>query len=119
MSELGLLKLPIDVLYAEALREVGAQESYIDELTYTNNLLKKENEALKNRLELFEFINSEEKLKIENDTNYLSRAASRKKLVKENSSLREDISKLIFKLSMLQNEITTLKERLAGKPQAE
>ena len=27
-----LLKLPIEVLYTEALREIGEQEAYIDEL---------------------------------------------------------------------------------------
>ena len=118
-TELGLLKLPIDVLYSEALKEVGAQESYIEELSYTIKMLQSENQSLKSKLELFEFINEEERLKIENDKNYLNKAASRNKLAKENKSLREDISKLIFKLSMSHNEIILLKERLAGKPQTE
>ena len=33
-----LLKLPIEVLYTEALREIGEQEVYIDELHYKTRL---------------------------------------------------------------------------------
>lgn len=113
-SDFDLLKLPIDVLYSEALREIGEQESYIDELAYTVNKLQAENALLKDRLESFEFLNTEERLIIENDENYLKRASSRKKLTRENESLRVDIANLIFKLSTCENEINLLKEQLAN-----
>ena len=74
--------------------------------------MQTENAALKNKLELFEFLNAEERLIIENDENYLKRASSRKKLARENESLREDIANLIFKLSTCKNEINSLKEQL-------
>ena len=116
-AEFDLLKLPIDVLYSEALREIGEQESYIEELAYTVKKLQTENAALKNKLELFEFLNAEERLIIENDENYLKRASSRKKLARENESLREDIANLIFKLSTCKNEINSLKEQLENNQQ--
>jgi predicted RNase H-like nuclease (RuvC/YqgF family) len=117
-SAFGLLKLPIEVLYSEALKEIGAQESYIDELSYTINNLKTENMALNQKLELFEFINEEERLNMESDKNYLNKAASRNKLNKENKSLREDISTLICKLVACQKEISLLKQQLSAYQQA-
>lgn len=113
-AEFDLLKLPIDVLYSEALKEIGEQESYIEELAYTVKKLQTENAVLKNKLELFEFLNTEERLIIENYENYLKRAASRKKLARENESLREDIADLIYKLSTCENEINSLKEQLGN-----
>ena len=42
-----LLKLPIEVLYTEALREIGEQEAYIDELQNEIKSLKTENKCLR------------------------------------------------------------------------
>ena len=42
-----LLKLPIEVLYTEALREIGEQEAYIDELQSTIKSLEVENKCLR------------------------------------------------------------------------
>ncbi len=42
-----LLKLPIEVLYTEALREIGEQEAYIDELQNTIKTLEVENKCLR------------------------------------------------------------------------
>lgn len=117
-TELGLWKLPIEVLYSEALKEIGAQESYIDELSYTIDKLQTENSALNRKLELFEFINEEERLKLENSENYMNKAAKRSSLSKENKSLREQISIMMSKVICCQNEINSLKQQLAEYQQA-
>ena len=116
-AEFDLLKLPIDVLYSEALREIGEQESYIEELAYTVKKLQTENAALKNKLELFEFLNAEERQRIENNENYLDKVESRKKLKAKIESLREDVARLICKLLDSQNEINSLKEQQANSQQ--
>ena len=116
-AEFDLLKLPIDILYSEALREIGEQESYIEELAYTVKKLQTENASLKNKLELFEFLNAEERLIIDNDENYLNKVESRKKLKAKIESLREDVTRLICKLSDSQNEINFLREQLANSQQ--
>lgn len=113
-SEFDLLKLPIDILYSEALREIGEQESYIEELAYTIKNLQSENKDLKRKLELFEFLNAEERQRIENNENYLDKVESRKKLKAKIESLREDIARLICKLLDSQNEINSLREKLSN-----
>lgn len=117
-SEFGLLKLPIEALYSEALKEIGAQESYIDELSYTISKLQSENLALNQKLEVFEFINEEERLKLESSENYMNKAAKRSSLSKENKSLREQISIMMSKVICCQNEINSLKQQLAEYQQA-
>lgn len=116
-SEFDLLKLPIDVLYSEALKEIGEQESYIEELAYNIKKLQSENNALKKKIELFEFLNTEERQRIENNENYLNKVESRKKLKAKIESLREDVTRLICKLSDSQNEINSLREQLANSQQ--
>ena len=113
-SEFDLLTLPIDILYSEALREIGEQESYIEELAYTIKNLQSENKDLKRKLELFEFLNAEERQRIENNENYLDKVESRKKLKAKIESLREDIARLICKLLDSQNEINSLREKLSN-----
>jgi predicted RNase H-like nuclease (RuvC/YqgF family) len=113
-SEFDLLKLPIDILYSEALREIGEQESYIEELAYTIKNLQSENKDLKRKLELFEFLNAEERQRIENNENYLDKVESRKKLKAKIESLREDVARLICKLLDSQNEINSLREKLSN-----
>ena len=117
-SEFGLLKLPIEALYSEALKEIGAQESYIDELSYTISKLQSENLALNQKLEVFEFINEEERLKLESSENYMNKAAKRSSLSKENKSLREQISIMMSKVICCQNEINSRKQQLAEYQQA-
>ncbi len=116
-AEFDLLKLPIDVLYSEALREIGEQESYIEELAYTIKNLQSENKDLKRKLELFEFLNAEERQRIENNENYLDKVESRKKLKAKIESLREDVARLICKLLDSQNEINSLKKQQANSQQ--
>ena len=117
-TEFGLWKLPIEALYSEVLKEIGAQESYIDELSYTISKLQSENLALNQKLEVFEFINEEVRLKLESSENYMNKAAKRSSLSKENKSLREQISIMMSKVICCQNEINSLKQQLAEYQQA-
>lgn len=117
-SEFGLLKLPIEALYSEALKEIGAQESYIEELSYTIGKLQTENSALNKKLDAFEFINEEEREKLNDNENYLKQTAKRSSLSKENRSLREQISIMMSKIICCQNEINSLKQQLAEYQQA-
>lgn len=113
-SSFDLMKIPIEWLYQEALREIGEQESYIEELNANIRNLQNDNFELRRTLELIteERSADSKKFNIEeyNATQYMLN--SHKEEIEE---LRNVISDLITRITSRENTISELQKKLNEK----
>ena len=110
-----LLKLPIEVLYAEALREIGEQEAYIDELKDSIKRLNIENASLRGNIEQFKRINREQRMSIKRDEMYTQQENKNNKLKARIETLQENVSKLVVRIVKYENELNLLRGQLNQK----
>ena len=108
-SVYDLLKIPIDVLYKEALREIGEQESYIDELKDTIKKLNIENAIFKGNLERYMRINSEERMSIKREEMYALQKKKNSKLNAKIKYLKENLSELVLRIVKYEDELKLLR----------
>jgi hypothetical protein len=105
-----LMKIPVEHLYKEALREIGEQEAYIDELKSTINDLRAElnNPSAKaEKQKLLKELKREELY--QNQKNVL------KKCREENKKLKNTITELITKVVSYSQTINDLQSKLQDR----
>ena len=110
-SVYDLLKLPIEVLYTEALREIGEQEVYIDELKNDIKLLKAENKSLRLNVDTLALQGKKYGKEIKREELYQLQNARNLALSKRNKELMNSNSELVAKIVRLQTELQTLREQ--------
>ena len=108
-----LLKLPIEVLYKNALQEIGALEAYIEELNNTIKRLKEENKSLQQFKEALYASTKEVREAIRREDMYQQRLEECNRLKNELRSLYESRSSVIMKLVAAQNELEQIKNNKA------
>ena len=108
-----LLKLPIEVLYKNALQEIGALEAYIEELNNTIKRLKEENKNLQQFKEALYASTKEAREAIRREDMYQQRLEECNRLKNELRSLYESRSSVIMKLVAVQNELEQIKNNKA------
>ena len=108
-----LLKLPIEVLYKNALQEIGALEAYIEELNNTIKRLKEENKSLQQFKEALYASTKEVREAIRREDMYQQRLEECNRLKNELRSLYESRSSVIMKLVAVQNELEQIKNNKA------
>lgn len=99
-----LLKLPIEVLYTEALREIGEQEAYIDELQNEIKTLKTENKCLRINVDALALQCKSDGRAIKREELYKQQNARNLALSKRNKELMISNSELVAKIVQLQTE---------------
>lgn len=104
-----LMKIPIEWLYQDALREIGEQESYIEELKAEIMPLRKENNELKRTLQLIteERCSSRVDVKELNATQYVLNSNN-----EEINKLKKIISDLAARINNRENKIKELENQL-------
>ena len=107
-----LLKLPIEVLYTEALREIGEQEAYIDELQNTIKTLEVENKCLRINVNSLSLQSQKDGRAIKREELYKQQNARNLALSKRNKELMISNSELVAKIVKLQTEIQTMREQV-------
>lgn len=106
-----LLKLPIEVLYTEALREIGEQEAYIDELKSTIKRLEGENKCLRGNVNSLSLQSQKDSKTVKREELYKQQNARNLALSRRNKELMISNSELIAKIVTLQAELKTLREK--------
>ncbi len=106
-----LLKLPIEVLYTDALREIGEQESYIDELQNTIKLLEAENKCLRRNVDSLSLQSKKDGMTIKREELYKQQNVRNLALSKRNKELMSSNSELAAKIVKLEAELKTLREQ--------
>ena len=107
-----LLKLPIEVLYTEALREIGEQEAYIDELQNEIKSLKTENKCLRINVDALAQQGKSDSKAIKREELYQQQNARNLALSRRNRELMNCNSELIARIVKLQSELKMLREQL-------
>ena len=107
-----LLKLPIEVLYTEALREIGEQEAYIDELQNEIKSLKTENKCLRINVDALAQQGKRDSKAIKREELYQQQNARNLALSRRNRELMNCNSELIARIVKLQSELKMLREQL-------
>lgn len=107
-----LLKIPIEVLYAEALREIGEQEAYIDELQNTIKTLEVENKCLRINVNSLSLQSQKDGRAIKREELYKQQNARNLALSKRNKELMTSNSELVAKIVKLQTELQTMREQV-------
>lgn len=107
-----LLKLPIEVLYTEALREIGEQEAYIDELQNEIKTLKTENKCLRINVDALALQCKSDGSAIKREELYKQQNARNLALSKRNKELMISNSELVAKIVQLQTELQTMREQV-------
>ena len=107
-----LLKIPIEVLYAEALREIGEQEAYIDELQNEIKSLKTENKCLRINVDTLSLQGKSDSKAIKREELYQQQNARNLALSRRNKELVNCNSELITRIVKLQSELKMLREQL-------
>ena len=107
-----LMKIPVEYLYQDALREIGEQESYIEELEAEIKPLKKENNELKRTLQLIteERCSNEVNMEEINSTQYILNSYK-----DEVDKLKKIISDLVSRINIRENKIKELENQLKEK----
>ena len=97
-----LMKIPIEWLYQDALREIGEQESYIEELEAEIKPIREENNELIRTLQLITEERCSDGVNIEeiNATQYMLKSHK-----EEIDKLKETISDLVARISARENKI--------------
>ena len=111
-SVLDLLKLPIEVLYTEALREIGEQEAYIDELQNTIKTLEVENKCLRGNVNSLSLQSQKDGRAIKREELYKQQNVRNLALSKRNKELMISNSELVAKIVQLQTELQTMREQV-------
>lgn len=106
-----LLKLPIEVLYTEALREIGEQEAYIDELQNTIKTLEVENKCLRGNVNSLSLQSQKDGRAIKREELYKQQNVRNLALSKRNKELMISNSELVAKIVQLQTELQTMREQ--------
>lgn len=106
-----LLKLPIEVLYTEALREIGEQEAYIDELQNTIKTLEVENKCLRGNVNSLSLQSQKDGRAIKREELYKQQNVRNLALSKRNKELMNSNSELVAKIVQLQTELQTMREQ--------
>lgn len=106
-----LLKLPIEVLYTEALREIGEQEAYIDELQSTIKSLEVENKCLRVNVNSLSAQSKNDNRAIKREELYKQQNVRNLALSKRNKELMISNSELVAKIVQLQTELQTMREQ--------
>jgi hypothetical protein len=107
-----LLKLPIEVLYTEALREIGEQEAYIDELQNTIKTLEVENKCLRGNVNSLSLQSQKDGRAIKREELYKQQNVRNLALSKRNKELMISNSELVAKIVQLQTELQTMREQV-------
>ena len=107
-----LLKLPIEVLYTEALREIGEQEAYIEELQNEIKSLKTENKCLRINVDTLSLQGKSDSKAIKREELYQQQNARNLALSRRNKELVNCNSELITRIVKLQSELKMLREQL-------
>ena len=110
-SVYDLLKIPIDVLYTEALREIGEQEAYIDELQNTIKTLEVENKCLRGNVNSLSLQSQKDVRAIKREELYKQQNVRNLALSKRNKELMISNSELVAKIVQLQTELQTMREQ--------
>lgn len=110
-----LLKLPIEVLYTEALREIGEQEAYIDELQGTIKSLEVENKCLKVNVNSLSAQSKNDSRAIKREELYQQQNTRNLVLSKRNKELMANNSELVMRIVRLETELKTLREQINDK----
>lgn len=110
-----LLKLPIEVLYTEALREIGEQEAYIDELQSTIKSLEVENKCLRVNVNSLSAQSKNDSRAIKREELYQQQNTRNLVLSKRNKELMANNSELVMKIVRLETELKTLREQINDK----
>ena len=107
-----LLKMRIEVLYTEALREIGEQEAYIDELQNEIKSLKTENKCLRINVDALAQQGKRDSKAIKREELYQQQNARNLALSRRNRELMNCNSELIARIVKLQSELKMLREQL-------
>ena len=107
-----LLRIPIEVLYAEALREIGEQEAYIDELQNTIKTLEVENKCLRINVNSLSLQSQKDGRAIKREELYKQQNVRNLALSKRNKELMISNSELVAKIVQLQTELQTMREQV-------
>ena len=110
-----LLKLPIEVLYTEALREIGEQEAYIDELQSTIKSLEVENKCLRVNVNSLSAQSKNDSIAIKREELYQQQNTRNLVLSKRNKELMANNSELVMRIVRLETELKTLREQINDK----
>ena len=110
-----LLKLPIEVLYTEALREIGEQEAYIDELQSTIKSLEVENKCLRVNVNSLSAQSKNDSRAIKREELYQQQNTRNLVLSKRNKELMANNSELVMRIVRLETELKTLREQINDK----
>ena len=110
-----LLKVPIEVLYTEALREIGEQEAYIDELQSTIKSLEVENKCLRVNVNLLSAQSKNDSIAIKREELYQQQNTRNLVLSKRNKELMANNSELVMRIVRLETELKTLREQINDK----
>ena len=110
-----LLKVPIEVLYTEALREIGEQEAYIDELQSTIKSLEVENKCLRVNVNSLSAQSKNDSRAIKREELYQQQNTRNLVLSKRNKELMANNSELVMKIVRLETELKTLREQINDK----
>jgi hypothetical protein len=107
-----LFKIPVEALYAEALREIGEQEAYIDELQNEIKSLKTENKCLRINVDALAQQGKSDSKAIKREELYQQQNARNLALSRRNRELMNCNSELIARIVKLQSELKMLREQL-------
>ena len=107
-----LFKIPVEALYAEALRETGEQEAYIEELQNEIQSLKTENKCLRINVDTLSLQGKSDSKAIKREELYQQQNARNLALSRRNKELVNCNSELITRIVKLQSELKMLREQL-------
>ena len=107
-----LFKIPVEALYAEALREIGEQEAYIEELQNEIQSLKTENKCLRINVDTLSLQGKSDSKAIKREELYQQQNARNLALSRRNKELVNCNSELITRIVKLQSELKMLREQL-------
>jgi hypothetical protein len=107
-----LFKIPVEALYAEALREIGEQEAYIEELQNEIKSLKTENKCLRINVDTLSLQGKSDSKAIKREELYQQQNARNLALSRRNKELVNCNSELITRIVKLQSELKMLREQL-------
>ena len=107
-----LFKIPVEALYAEALREIGELEAYIEELQNEIQSLKTENKCLRINVDTLSLQGKSDSKAIKREELYQQQNARNLALSRRNKELVNCNSELITRIVKLQSELKMLREQL-------
>lgn len=107
-----LFKIPVEALYAEALRVIGEQEAYIEELQNEIKSLKTENKCLRINVDTLSLQGKSDSKAIKREELYQQQNARNLALSRRNKELVNCNSELITRIVKLQSELKMLREQL-------